>query len=286
MTSNTKSSARPTAIDFTALPLADAARLLQDLGIALLAALFDDKPRPAINQYVRGKEWNILEYPPLGSPPRQTGRSYATLFAQARKSGPTDTWRDALHGQIAIHMGMQQRSIPSDWWPLVGKRAWLDLEFQFRAGSEARAYLRVHTLFKEGQIPCPTFSANTFWMLIAMTGPIPPRWWQWRRRASSDWLRQEARKQIVQPEWAGLWDQWLFVEAMRRWPRGVGELPSSLQQALYSLPLLAELPPSLSESSRNSDENSPVELAAPSWRTGFPDWLLAYYRSLYPIDSN
>ncbi len=143
---------------------------------------------------------------------------------------------------------------PADLWGILGRYAWDDLQFRHHIVEVLERELRSRTLFsaalkpqennepRDHPFPTMHLTPQLFWLLISMAVStihfkrsyriLPARR---RIRKALLLLQKEGLRQGLMPEWAGLWDQWVLLEAATHW--NMEQLSDDLQQVLAELPL-------------------------------------------------
>ncbi len=105
-------------------------------------------------------------------------------------------------------------SLPDAIWAYAGHLAWLEPHFQLGLADDLNRWLCQRYLFDADATPFPHFHPNTFWVLFYLGSLQRPRFFpsrEWRRSIA---LADLARREILQPDWAGFWDQWLLCHAL------------------------------------------------------------------------
>lgn len=123
-----------------------------------------------------------------------------------------------LHQQQLEHdLADPVLSIPDAYWPYAGRLAWQEPMFQRSLAEELNHWLSRCFLFDGEALPFPVFHANSFWSLYYVSSLQPDRF-AWARRRfdqrAANALAKIARQEIMKPDWAGFWDQWLLCHVM------------------------------------------------------------------------
>ncbi len=177
----------------------------------------------------------------------------ANLAAEARRA-------------LVVHDGY---GLPPAGWELVGERAWGAPSFQREAAALLEAALRRRFLFVGSRwetlsFPTLSLSPRTVWLLAALAAAAAPAAapaWAARHNAADDaagMLAALGRRHGLVAGWAGFWDQWLLLQATRRWPTQ----DKSITRPILALPLAGQ------------PDSALVALAAPNWAAGRPDWFI------------
>ena len=221
-------------------------------------------------------------------------------------------WRrhflDHLHLRLGGRPGMLELNLA-----VAGEAAWLEPSFQREISAKLSGYLKRSYLFPDGRAPIPHLSTRVFWLLLALVKTRPAgfllRARTRFRKARGVWgsLQTLARSRGLASGWAGFWDQWLILEAVRL--RGAAfDEKSPLEAAVAGLPLMRQQsrlgaqshpvqgPPAKGIFARfkrwrlylrsvlfprSADAPVPVAISDPSWRESLPVW----YEPPEPIPS-
>jgi hypothetical protein len=186
--------------------------------------------------------------------------------------------------------------IPARFWPITATAAWIDVEMQYRVGYAIYEYLRHTEIFSQNESCVPTFSVNTFWVLILLCAhdPMagkrpslgvnrtvksgdqiantPPPMWP---RYIGDVLRSAAQKQAKKSGWAGFWDQWIISQAILVWKPTPASDISEFFTALLSLPVIHQRLPNQVEDYRkrfNLKDSSNIDLGRSLSPSEKPSW--------------
>lgn len=128
---------------------------------------------------------------------------------------PLKTWLRFHQQQLERGLcGFSELSLPDAIWPYAGHIAWREPHFQLALADDLNRWLCRRYLFDGDATPFPHFHPNTFWTLFYLGALQRPRFFpsrEWRRSAA---LATLARREILQPDWAGFWDQWLLCHAL------------------------------------------------------------------------
>ncbi len=299
----------PPTLDFTAMPMAETVQLLRQVGAGLIDAIAEQRPaalsrlieprqvplllpfagrrqsvpfdRDTLGAWVRQLGWRIARpWRRIWSPPDLAGHLSVSSLHALYAGYPEEDWR-AL---VQHWMGRALGGVAPDWlaasfWPLAGELAWNESVFQAGCSRTLISALSRRVLFSPDGPPLPQIAPRTFWALIAIApvGRIPLRPFGLRRHRVSAGLQRLRKQSAVlaqAPEWAGLWDQWLIVEALRVWPGVAGYTPRPLREAVLALPLRPLLEPGANAA---ADRGAPP-LAAPGWDTQIPPWITTLAR--------
>ncbi len=196
--------------------------------------------------------------------------------------------------------GVSPDWLPDRLWATAAEAAWREPLAAVAHARALRAALGRRTLFLSSTPPFPVpppfpvLAPRTLWALIALTrsgGPAPrrgpARLRRWRRVARAgdglERLRDAATHQVLSVGgWAGLWDQWVMLEAWDLWSGGRERIHPTLQDALERLPLrtwgavraqaAAGQRTGPQTAGAQGEAQGPV-LAAPDWDADLPPWL-------------
>jgi hypothetical protein len=167
-----------------------------------------------------------------------------------------------VHGQI-----------PDDFWSTLTALVWLDLRFQRTVAVTMECNLRSRTFFSPGGFVSMILSPCTFWLLVSLACDLTLRQTPLNNPNKGDSnqpileglekLRAVGIDQGLhsQSQWAGLWDQWILREALRR---AIPGAPSEIIQELRELPLCMQ--------NYSGTQTSKSNLAAPDWFLAVPPW--------------
>lgn len=176
--------------------------------------------------------------------------------------------------------GVSARWLAQPFWTLAGTLAWSDAHTQAETARTLLATLQRRVLFEPDAPSLPLLVPQTCWTLIALAEIGRPSRWHLplRRRRTVAALRRLqhiATLHALAPGWAGLWDQWVLLEALRLWPGALDRCTAQLRTALLALPLREQLglPPVTPSAAL-----PPVALAAAGWEQHIPSWLATLAR--------
>lgn len=297
-------------IDFKVLPIVEAVSMLRSLGGYLLACTLAGV-QPQLKDRITPEMVRLL-VTSSGSLPWSLGR----LLHRDRRFPFPDTVEQRVNGKLSPHVYLARVGdelehqfertrgyrFPRDFWALLGEYAWGDLEFQHDTAESLERELRKRTLFsadlrsdsnheaRSRHFPTMTLSTGLFWLLLTMAVSSVQFNWTYRflpsrRRNGKAFmlLQKEGLRQGLRPSWANAWDQWVLLEAVRRWK--VSQIPDPLKQAINILPLAAfrvgQAPEfAMIDSNCAPDEvetpqplpDEPVKIALREWHEGIPGW--------------
>lgn len=291
-------------VDFTDLPLEEAIILLQEVGLLLLRATLQ-RERPQLYDFFTADQANLLVRPRIES---ATHIHFGQTMKTAVQSQATiSEWRRQVIAQIKHQLGIfTENQLPPDFWHLISYRAWCDPNFKRTVSDLIETELRQRTFFALHEFQTMILSPHTFWLLIALTDiylPAEPpegkkgwlrRLWEkfqrfllkgYRFRVATmirpekshivraiSLLRSEGEKQGLKNHWATIWDQWILLEAWKRWQSQ--ECSQELKQTMYSLPLNKygyQLPESEQDLSKKPKTEA-VAIAKSNWEDDMPTW--------------
>ena len=200
------------------------------------------------------------------------------LSGEARGRLMTRGLADALMPQ-GTHL------LPHHLWRTAGRLTFTAADFRLRYTRKLQQFLRARVLLDPARDPELTLAPQTFWLLIALYRP--PRRGPWHRLRPS--VRAHARLvadtaalagiHARRRHWAGFWDQWLIVHALRRDPARLSNLDPMLQRALLQLPLAAACKPALPAPRTRPSDKPPIVLADPEAPFTGPGPLFQLYES-------
>ena len=206
-----------------------------------------------------------------------TGVTRTTLRGMEPEAGAIDGWWGAIWTDLDQRLeGIGPQQVTPRLWRLAAARAWHDLTHQHTLAGHMYAYLKAHTLLPMGQVPVAQVAASCGWLLLALAplsvGP---------RRAPAEWLQlqQLSGQWAAGPGWAGFWEQWLVLLALRRWPRTLTRIGPPLQAPLRAWPLARLMRASLMAAELDPAERTAAHAwAVADWDTQVPGWFSAYVR--------
>lgn len=312
-------------------PLLKATKMLHELGDRLLLSVLRRERLPDLASLLSVKETPLLVQPSIWE--EMTYRQRVAYFVQRVKKGflrlfrrstahfqyrdlmaraiagslSSEEWRVRTIALIKEELGaVSPHAVPDELWLVVSEMAWRDLNFQHQMATRIRDNLRERVLFTFGDMPTPTLSPNTFWILLALAAAQPPakrakrrrwpifsriadilsrfRWWNALKRLlaspeqrlirrATERLQNEAQQQSLDHNWAGFWDQWIISETLQQWPNALQKLDPPLRNALTALPLLnITSPPASQDTDKESAEQSGMVLATREWEEELPGW--------------
>lgn len=299
-------------VDFTDLPVEEAITLLQEIGLLLLRATLQ-RERPQLYNFFTTQQANLLVRLRIES-------GAHTHFGQIIKTAvhsqtPISEWRRQVIVEIKHQLGvLTENRLPPDFWHLISYRAWCDPTFKRTVSDLIETELRQRTFFALGEFKTMILSPHTFWLLIALTdiylpAELPEEKKGWLRRLWEKFqrlllkgyrfrvatvirpekshivrairlLRSEGEKHGLSTSWATVWDQWILLEAWKRWQSQ--ECSQELKQTMYSLPLNKydyQLPEFEQDSSKKPKTEA-VSIAKSNWEDDVPTWFQAWSQVL------
>lgn len=222
------------SIDFQKIPLEEAAAILRAIGQTLFEGLMAPKPQltwPKKWPEQTYKLWTTQElWPGPGSDKKKKVGRLKKMWKRAGQryrlkqimSGKTDwdrfrgTFRqDAIRAmKVDTYLGLTQQM-----WQLAAEAAWQDVHFQHMIFREVDRRLRSEVLLMGGRPPHAYISSKALWALVALAAKQPLK--RRERRTIEPALRQLrtglgalANRIVMEPDWAGFWDQWLLIRAL------------------------------------------------------------------------
>jgi hypothetical protein len=288
----------PGRLDLESLPLHELAVWLRDTLIELVDdVLCRQMPnvQPKLSPFVINA---ILTKPDVA----EGVAAFASLYEQLLKveSLPEATWRAVTEREIARLIGTPDfKGLPTPLWKLLGTYAWRDLDFQVQVAEKIETEIARRTLFQVGQFQTMLIAPKTCWLLLALacahtlhsrtslgkagmtvrSGLASALLFR-GKRSIMERLRPDERRVLellqakgeqfgLRPEWAGLWDQWLLLEAYRYW--GTDWMPTNVRDALHALPLHQLRP-----GNTHTDSLGAVSIAHPSWAEQLERWFIEW----------
>lgn len=274
------------------LPHQEIVQFLRALGLQLLKDVLAWR-KPKIDHYIGYEQIELfksMEFAPI--PP--IGPYSRVVEDVIRRRITLITWEQKAAAELNHILGLTGKYlVPDDFWSVLGKRAWLDLEFRGQIAFLMESYLRQRTLFtlnKMNDQPIISLDPSTLWFLIALTGPASKG--QPRRLFGGVFQRSAARNKIIhhlqsigeqicfKGNWAGLWDQWILIEAANAW--SVSGIPSSLVKSIRNFPLAC--PDQGQETGANTapaPKESQVDISKPQWYWETPIWFKPWWESRF-----
>lgn len=278
-----------------ALPVTELVNGLRAAGLALIgAALGTPPPRPPSDWLPTGGPALLAAFRDPPQPPPDSFARLSNDVVHGRQT--TAQWQSGLIAAARRAAGLNDGyALPSGGWEALGRWAWGGPAFQRDAVALLEAKLRANVLFVGGdwstlRQPTLSLSPQTIWLLLALAAPhrIAPRpsWlrrlmaearaalvalrarrWPWPRRRDDSELASAmfvelGRRHGLVPGWAGVWDQWLLLQAVRRWP---GDDAGPVRAAIAALPLAGPPRP------------GGLSLARPHWSNECPAWFQTWW---------
>ena len=291
-------------VDFTDLPVQEAITLLQEVGLLLLRAALQQE-RPQLYDFFTTIQADLLVRPRIESGTHiHFGQ---TMKTAVHSQTPISEWRRQVIVEIEHQLGiLTENRLPPDFWHFISYRAWCDPNFKRTASDLIETELRQRTFFALGEFKTMILSPHTFWLLIALTdiylpAELPEEKKGWLRRLWEKFqrlllkgyrfrvatvirpekshivrairlLRSEGEKHGLSTNWATVWDQWLLLEAWKRWQSQ--ECSDELKQTMHSLPLNKKYyqPPEGEQAAEKKAKTTPIAIAKSNWEDDEPTW--------------
>lgn len=109
----------------------------------------------------------------------------------------------------------------------------------------------------------------------AFPTPIPTRAWKVMRK-----LEEVGKRLALVPGWAGVWDQWLLLEASRAWSlTGQGALGQAVRQLPLEQMYAVHTSSTMEEQESHEEKETPILLEKPGWSDTMPAWFGAWLES-------
>lgn len=268
------------------LPHEEIALLLRGLGLQLMSDLLSRR-RPEIVRHIGDEDERLFKS--LESRSTSPGEPYARAVEDAvRGRISLASWEEKAVWDLRRLLGLVGGySVPDALWSVLGKRAWLDLQFRQQIAAQLERYLRERVVFAlEGQIEQPILDLDpsTFWFLIALTRSFS----EGSPRAGSFglWQQSDAAHRVVRSlqsvgerislegKWAGLWEQWVLIKAAESW--SVSRQRTTLVRSIRNLPL-ARSGSAKRPSTEGPSEPEKVCIAKPHWEREMPVWFIPWW---------
>lgn len=160
---------------------------------------------------------------------------------------------------------------PQDFWRLLGLYAWTDSAFQKQTAYLLERSLRQRALFDLEEFSTIILAPECYWLLIGLAASRIDFDWTYqlwpvrrRQRLAIQRLQAEATRLGLKSGWASGWEQWVLLEAWRKW--GDKHSSPAIMEALRTLPL------------RGSTAGHRSSLTLSDWEKATPAWFLAWNR--------
>jgi len=244
-------------INFSALPMAEIYLILRNLGGGLLEAVLHGRERPELSSFLlerdvltfsKSKVWETPLHRRLLQIPKHLRVNLANGLKEPISSAwsgslSAEQWRLRTRDRLAYALGASPFHIlPDAFWPLATHMAWEDPMFCHQYAGLVVGILKKEPPLINGLVPHISFSPITFQVLILLAANKQPFSISLSGQRAlvriTNRLRQGSAMMVSENQWAGFWDQWLIVRALRYWPEGAEELAPSLRRILARLPLL------------------------------------------------
>lgn len=224
---------------------------------------------------------------------RPPGKYSDTVVSTIQCAKPLTWWDGQAALVIRRLVGLDRGyNVPERLWPQLGESAWGSLSFRRRVSELMEATLRQRVLFVlEGKIELPEFALDvrTLWLLIALGAAAVDRGLLDGFRSDRVRVHNAVSKLGaiglrlgLAARWAGVWDQWVLLEAARSWPSD--RRPAELTLAIELLPLLRLQQASAAPGAaviRPALGKDAVELACDGWVQQIPAWFGAWWSVQY-----